>query len=248
MNTPTLFGDDGPSSKRVIRGTLVRWTEAKGWLDRDGLPVPEVMLVIGQFVALRRWQNKKPSYKTEHPLPDPELLNSTIPIAEWEIGLDGKPAKPWAYLYGFYLLDCSAAGTLYTFAHDSAGTKVCFLNLEEQIVITRMMRGANVYPRVHLEKRPFKTNYGWTTRPHLQILDWRALGGGAPVVSSTPPLLGPTTEAAVLPAAEPTAAPMTAPPAPPSTPASAATILDHTQPVKPVTVAELVADELPPWA
>ena len=32
----------------------------------------------------------------------------------------------------------------------------------------------------------------------------------------------------------------------PTPPAS--TVLDNTQPVKPVTVAELIADELPPWA
>jgi hypothetical protein len=56
------------------------------------------------------------------------------------------------------------------------------------------------------------------------------------------PWAAPTAPAAptATPAAPPTAA---APPA-----SSASAVLDNTRSVKPITVAELIADELPPWA
>jgi hypothetical protein len=68
----------GLPGDRVTRGTIARWSETTGWVDRDGLPLPDTMLVVGYTTVLRRWQEKKPEYKTEHPLPDPEQLNAAI--------------------------------------------------------------------------------------------------------------------------------------------------------------------------
>jgi hypothetical protein len=213
------------------------------------------MLVLGLTTVLRRWKDKKPEYITEHPLPDPKQLNAAIPVAEWEIGLDGKPSEPWKITYVIYMVEAVKTGTLYTYAHDTYGAMLAYTNLEEQIAVIRMLRGEYVFPIVHLEKRPWKSpKYGMQMRPHLQPTgDWRSPGSFQSVPQSlTPQLSGPSTTTP--PASTPTtpATPSSTPSAPPP-PAAAAvapaapasTILDHMKPVKPVTVAELVADEIP---
>jgi hypothetical protein len=235
-----------------MRGTIARWASSTGWVDRDGLPLPETMLVIGYITVLRRWKNKRPEYITEHPLPDPDVLNAAIPISEWEIGLDGKPTRPWKLTYVIYLVDLKT-GALFTYAHDTYGAMQAYNALEEQIAVMRMLRGEHVFPIVHLEKRPWKSQtYGMQMRPHFQVVDWRA-SGGTPVISPapTPQLTGP---AAVTPptstpttSATPPSAPAT-PTAPPVAAAASSPILDAMKPVKPVTVGEVIADELPPWA
>jgi hypothetical protein len=239
----------GLPGDRVMRGTIARWASSTGWVDRDGLPIPETMLVIGYITVLRRWKDKRPEYKTEHPLPDPDVLNAAIPIAEWEIGLDGKPRRPWALTYVIYLVDLKT-GALYTYAADTYGAMQAYNALEEQIAVMRMLRGEHVFPIVRLEKRPWKSQtYGMQMRPHFQVVDWRA-SGGTPVVSPTPTpqLTGPlaATPSAASAPATPASAPTTSSSAPVTPPQSP--ILDAMRPVKPVTVAEAIADELPPWA
>jgi hypothetical protein len=236
-----------------MRGTIARWASSTGWVDRDGLPLPKTMLVIGYITVLRRWKEKRPEYISEHPLPDPDVLNNAIPIAEWETGLDGKPRRPWALTYVVYLVDLQT-GALYTYAHDTYGAMQAYNALEEQIAVMRMLRGEHVFPIVHLEQRPWKSQtYGMQTRPHFQVVDWRA-SGGTPAISppSTPQLTGPMAitppaAAAAAPAVA-TAAPATPVPAPASAPPPKSPILEAMKPVKPVTVAEAIADELPPWA
>ena len=59
--------------------------------------------------------------------------------------------------------------------------------LEEQIVVMRMLRNENVLPIVRLGKRPMKTEFGMKSRPHLQITrlaqtgSWRPHAGTAVV-------------------------------------------------------------------
>jgi hypothetical protein len=250
----------GLSSDRVTRGMPGRWTETACWVDRDGLPLPRTMFVIGYITVLRRWKDKKPIDNTEHPLPDPKDLNAAIPLAEWEIGPDGKPVEPWKLTYVIYMVDLKT-GALYTYANSTYGAMLCFTTLEEQVTVMRVLRGEHVLPIVNLEQRPMKTTYGWKKRPHLEIVEWRAIGG-SPLASQspTPQLTGPATAAAPPPAAPAAVAPApalaaSAPTAPtPAAPTPAASVptasavLDNTEPLKPVTVAELIADELPPWA
>jgi hypothetical protein len=239
------------------RRTPARWSANTSWVDRDGLPLPPEMLVIGQEIVLRRWQNKRPEYITGHPLPNVDELNATIPIDQWELGLDGKPSKPWKITYVVYLVDLKT-GALYMYAHDTFGAMQCYHVLEERIAVIRMLRGEHVFPIVRLEKRSWKSaTYGIQMRPHLEPTgDWRTPGGlqsapqsPAPQIggpsTSTPPASTPTTPTT------PSSTPSTPTAPPPAAAASAppsSTILDHTKPVKPVTVGELIADELPPWA
>ena len=241
--------DGGPptwlSGDRVMRGNIAKWAASTGWTDRDGLPIPETMLVIGYTTVLRRWKDSRPEYITEHPLSDPDVLNAAIPIAEWETGLDGKPRRPWTLTYVVYLVDLQTAA-LFTYAHDTYGASQAYNQLEEQIDVMRMLRGEHVFPIVHLEKRPWKSQtYGMQMRPHFQVIDWRASGGslgGTPAVSPspTPQLTGPL--AATPPAATPASAPAAA------TPAQSSPVLDAMKPVKPITVGEQIADKLPDWA
>jgi len=163
----------GLPGDRVMRGTIARWASSTGWVDRDGLPLPKTMLVIGYITVLRRWKEKRPEYISEHPLPDPDVLNKAIPITEWETGLDGKPRRPWALTYVVYLVDLKT-GALYTYAHDTYGAMQAYNALEEQIAVMRMLRGEHVFPIVQLEQRPWKSQqYGMLMRPHFQVVDWR---------------------------------------------------------------------------
>src|SRR5215472_561751 len=114
-NVPVPPSDGGfMPGDRVMRGTIARWSANTGWVDRDGLPLPPTVLVIGYDTVLRRWQNKRPEYKTGHPLPDLDALNAAVPAGEWEPGIDGKPREPWALTYVIYMVDLKT-GALFTY-------------------------------------------------------------------------------------------------------------------------------------
>jgi hypothetical protein len=149
-----------------------------------------------------------------------------------------------------------ATGTPYTYASATIGARICFEQVQESVCIMRALRGAKVLPLVNLEQRPMKTQFGMKSRPHLQITDWRTPGGDGfdPLPQpSKPQLTEPTATQVPAPTAAPapaTAAAPTAAPPPVSTPSAmpAAATLEATKAIKPVTMAEFVADEMPPWA
>jgi hypothetical protein len=242
----------GLPGDRVQRGGIAKWAASTGWVDRDGMALPGTMLVIGYTTVLRRWKDKRPEYITEHPLTDPEVLNAAIPISEWETGLDGKPRKPWALCYAVYLVDLNTAA-LFTYAHDTFGAMQAYTNLEERIAVMRMLRGEFVFPIVRLEKRTWKsTLYGLQQRPHFEPTgDWRSPGGFQTVAPSpAPQISGPTTATPPTTPATPSSTPSTPTAPPPAAAASApaSPVLNATKPVKPVTVGEMIADQLPDWA
>ena len=244
------------SSTRVSHGTPARWTETTGWRDRDGLPIPDTMLVIYYFKALRSWVNKRATYNIDDPLPNLDELNASIPRSEWPIGLSGEPEKPWKFVYVFYLVDFKT-GTMFTYEHDTFGAMLCYDALHEAVTVQRMLRGSHVFPVVHMEQRPWKSaRFGPQMRAHLQPTgDWRTPGNLQPVLQApAPQISGPTTTAAstptpTTPVTPANTSPASAPTPPPADAASpSSTILDHMTPVKPVTVAEAIADKLPDWA
>jgi hypothetical protein len=55
--------DDGfqgsVTSDRLIKGTILRWNETNGWIDRDGLRPPELLLVLACKEALQCWKQKR---------------------------------------------------------------------------------------------------------------------------------------------------------------------------------------------
>jgi hypothetical protein len=254
----------GLTDSNVTRGTIVRWSDKADWTTREGQPVKGPVLVIGFTIVLRRWKDGRPSYKTTYPLPNPKELNQAIPIEEWEPGLDGKPQPPWKYCYVFYFVNLTT-GALYTFAHDTFGTLLCYQALEEGCLVQRMLRGPNVMPIAQLEKRPWKSaTFGLQIRPHFEPIDWRELpgvagGGNLVQPASTLQLSGPAPAPAPT-AKEPppwetpdSASASIYPPKASSAAAAAAKaaaaqspLFAKTKPAaKPMTVAEQIADELP---
>src|SRR5262249_50615993 len=131
----------------------------------------------------------------------------------------------WKFCYVFYFVNLTS-GALYTFAHDTFGTLLCYQALEESCVVTQMLRGGNVLPIAQLSKSLWKSaKYGMQTRPHFEIVDWRELpgradGGNLAEPTPAPQLSGPTPAAAAPPST--TSAPRPAPACPPKAPSTAA--------------------------
>ena len=124
--------NDGFSEPNLLgpsHGVIAQWNGEKGWHDRDGgLPLPSPMIVMGVNTELRRWKdnkngkNKKLETIDDKPLPNVDLLNSTIPQSEWELGLDGKLQPPWKFTYVIYLYD-PVTGTTYNFANSTVANR-----------------------------------------------------------------------------------------------------------------------------
>ena len=217
-------GDFAPPER--LRGAIARWNKEHGWHDSDGVVVPSPMLVIGTDILLVRWYPQREEIRAK-PLPDPALLNSTIPRSEWREGLNGAPEPPWKKNFEIRMID-PAGGKLYTFCNSTYGSLICFEQLNEQVFITKQLRGKGVLPLCKLEKRPMPTKQGMQSRPHLEPIEYRESGG--PISVSTPP------------------APPQLPPATPATAPAARSTLDAMKPVKPIPIEEALNDSLPPWA
>src|SRR5262249_55301223 len=150
--------DDGFSGSvtdgKLIKGQILRWNETNGWTDRDGLRPPEILLVLACTEALQRWKNKQPLETiTAKPLPEIDALNASIPMQEWEPGLDGKPKPPWVRQFVVYLIDAATAG-FYTYLNSTIGARIAWDHLRERVITMRALRGTRVVPLVKLGFRP----------------------------------------------------------------------------------------------
>jgi hypothetical protein len=221
-----------------LRGEIAKWDKEHGWHDTDGMPLPSHMLVVGTDTLLVRWYPEREE-KREKPLPDVSDLNRAIPQSEWREGPNGGPEPPWKLNYEIRMVD-PVGGRLYAFANSTWGTRLCFDRLNEQVFVTRTLRGVGVVPLVKLDKRPMPTRHGMQSRPHLEPIEYREPGGGPLTLTAQPPALQlpPAPGAAATPAAAaPTPAPATAP--------AATSTLDAMKPVKPIPIEEFINDSLP---
>jgi hypothetical protein len=230
----TFYGDFAPPQQ--LRGTTAKWDKKNGWHDTDGLPLPSQMLVISTDTLLIRWHPEREEIR-DKPLPSAAMLNSAIPRSEWREGLNGEPEPPWKLNYEIRMID-PASGKLYTYCNSTFGARLCFERLNEQVFITRTLRGNRVLPLVKLDKRPMPTQRGMQSRPHLEPIDYRE----PPESGSVPSIPQPQAQPQLPPAAA-----VEAPPAPPAA-AAAKTTLDAMKPVKPIPIEEVIDDSLPPWA
>jgi hypothetical protein len=170
---------DSFSSERLVKGTLLGWTDAKHWRDRDGLPPPVQLLVVGVTTALQRWRDGKPEVIRDKPLPSEDDLNAAIPLNEWETGVDGRPHPPWSHVVVVYFVD-QVKGGVFTFISATKGAHIAYDNLQEAVSTMRRLRGDNkVVPLVTLAERPMKTQFGSKSRPHFEIAGWKATGAAA---------------------------------------------------------------------
>ena len=186
MNLPTI-----DTSERLIQGSLLKCVDGR-WSTQDGPDLSgKRLLALTTAKAIQRWQLKEPvetMVDANAELPDVDELNSKIPRAEWEPGLDGQPRPPWQLQYVAYLLDTSDA-SLFTFANGTVGARIAWEGLFNRVAWMRALRGAPVFPVVALESRPMKTKVGIIKlRPEFSIKDWSDLGSdGNPAIESTPP-------------------------------------------------------------
>jgi hypothetical protein len=132
MSEVTVYEDhdDGfgrPSANdRLLRGTRIGWTDTNKWVDRDGMPPPDTMIVIAVDEALQKWQGKKVvEVIRDKPLSNVNTLNEATDKNTWEIGLDNKPKPPWEHSYFVYLLD-PATATTYTYVNSTYGAKLAY--------------------------------------------------------------------------------------------------------------------------
>src|SRR5262245_61224438 len=128
-NQPQIEDDDGfggsLTSGRLIKGTLSKWTDNTGWVDRDGVALASPLLVVAINEVLQRLQDGKPTIISDKPLPDIDELNENIPGSEWELGIDKKPRPPWARLRVVYFVNL-ATGGFYTYAASTYGAHLAF--------------------------------------------------------------------------------------------------------------------------
>jgi hypothetical protein len=228
----------------INKGTLLKWTDAGGWIDRDGLTPPPGLLVLGVDTALQMWKENHPKHIRDKPLPDPEELNAAIPKSEWEKGMDGQLRKPWSHIIVVYVVN-PHTGEIYTYTSPTVGAHIAFDALREAVVTMRALRGQRVMPVINLSEKPMKTNFGMRKRPHFEIIGWKAPGGddGAlPPQKPTPQLTGPTEPPKTAPSS---GQPYQAKPKAPVT--VAGNTLKAMDDVKPITTEEIMDDEMP-WA
>src|SRR5262249_13070449 len=146
MNTPTPTPPNGGNLRqRLLRGTLLKWTENTGWLDRDGVrPADGPYLLWGLEEGLQCWQNQTVVDEIiDKPLPDLNELNGSIPQAQWDAGLDGHPRPPYVHQYAIYLLDPND-GQFYTLINSTVGMRMLWESLSERWEVMRHLRGRDV--------------------------------------------------------------------------------------------------------
>jgi hypothetical protein len=205
------------------------------------------MFVVAYPTALEMWRVEEGrnvvEHKFDYPLPDPEVLNDAIPLSEWKKGLNGQPEQPWKLIFIVVMIN-TTTGAVYAYKNSTYGARLMHEQLVERIAVKQMLCGEHVLPIAQLEKRPWHSAaFGPQLRPHLEPIDWRKIGGGDEPPTPLLPAPTPTTAPASAAPADASAAAPTA-----ASTASPSTVPDSTKPVKPMTVGEFIADELPPWA
>lgn len=165
---------------QVIRGIILKCVEGN-WTDADGARITAgtKLLAWATTQALQRWRNKLPVQtvikKSGAPLPDVDELNSKIPQAQWETGLNG-PRPPWVKQQIVYLLNPIDGGE-YTFISSTTGAAIAVERLRDKVKNMRMLRGEQVVPVVELGSKSMATKFGTKLRPDFGVVEWRNLGG-----------------------------------------------------------------------
>jgi hypothetical protein len=211
------FDGGGDNEDRTIQGVIIKCIDGR-WADRDGVefPASTKMLALGTAEVLQCFQGGELVDEIkERPFPDLDGLNAAIPMEQWDEGING-PRPPWSHQYICYLVDLRD-GSIYTFINNTVGAQIAVGRLTEKVKWMRRLRGPQVRPLVLLDHRPMPTKHGAVKqRPEFTIVEWRNLGGGGLVEIKPAPQLPPAQGTEQI-----------------------------GKPVKPVTAAEELNDDLP---
>jgi hypothetical protein len=193
--------DEQRPSSRVIRGTLLKFTNEATWITREGQEISaDVELVAVDVIRIvQRWKDRAPVetviLKPGEKFPDLEKLNGAVPQEEWVRGPDGKLRGPFQAQHIVYFR--TRTMDEYSFPTGTTGGRICVRDLVERVQWMRRFRGANVYPVVTLSDTFFRTRFGGRQRPHFLIKRWTLLDGEAPPSAPVLSRLAPPTAAAI---------------------------------------------------
>jgi hypothetical protein len=195
-------GDDRPEGAGVIQGTLIKFTNERKWVTRDGdqLPADFELVIVDVSRVVQKWQDQQPVetiiLEPHQKFPDIKEMNAKVPEEEWGEGPDGEPRGPWQAQHIVYLLDLNTMDK-YTFPTGTNGGRRAIRDLRDKLVWMRKLRGANVYPVVTLSDTFMPTQWGGRQRPHFIVKRWVRLGGEGGEVEALPspkPVTAPLTE------------------------------------------------------
>ena len=178
-NTALADGWDDTATEaeaRLIRGSLLKFSDWKWSLGKEGLEVKEGrrLIAVATAAAWVKWRESKPvEYRLREPgVPMPERAElGDNDQGEWELGPDGGPRDPWANSRFVHLIDPQTAEA-FTFSTSSWGGRDCVINLADQI---KRMRGKHpdAVPLVELGAAPMSTRFGKKSKPTLKVVGWR---------------------------------------------------------------------------
>jgi hypothetical protein len=185
--------DGGERNDRLVQGVILKCVDGR-WRAHDDTPLAEgaQFFVFGITHGLQRWEDERVLEEIKKtpgvPLPDVDELNTKIPQETWDDGIDGKPRPPWQLNAVVYLLSTRDAAK-FCFINSTVGAKIAAARLLDRVEAMRMLSGPTVIPIVELGSRMMKTAFGAKARPHFEVVGWRDLGTGTPVVPQSPPTL-----------------------------------------------------------
>jgi hypothetical protein len=177
-----VHGDDGwgdaaaEASERVIRGTLLKFSDWKWSKGKEGTEVEEgaTLVALDTAAAWVKWSEGKPvEYRLRQPgrkLPEREELGN-LDKGDWEAGPDGQPKDPWQNTRFVYLVDPVSAEA-FTFSTASWGGRGAVSDLADQIQRVRYARPGAV-PVVELHAAPMLTKFGKKSKPFFKVIDWQ---------------------------------------------------------------------------
>jgi hypothetical protein len=174
------------TADRPIQGTILRCVDGH-WSDRDGrnFPADVQLLALATTEVCQHWEGSGEDAKLletivkrpGHPLPSITDLNGKIPESEWATDLNGNPRPPWQRAHVVYFL-AEGSAERFTYINSTIGARIAVEALRDKVKWMRAMRGESVVPFVRLSNKPMKTKFGQKLRPDFEIVSWVELGVG----------------------------------------------------------------------
>jgi hypothetical protein len=239
----------GEETKRndLFPGARIKFSRESEWEINGEVidPATRLLLTDVKRICTRWGSDKKPAeppivLEPGEPWPPIKQWNDALPRSEWIAGFNG-PEGPWRKAQIVHFLDPRTMRRFH-WADNSTGGRIAIDDIVGSTKEMRKFRPGSV-PVVGLATTFMPTQFGGRDRPHLEIHNWIAMPGGEPqpaaLPAPTPSLNG---NAAPAIDAEPA---KSVPAAKPAKPITALDVAAPLTPVKPVSIAEELDDEIP---